>query len=68
MLDMLWKGHSRHGGGVNSRQQAQVEVAGALHMPAALTQWFTADFCAASRKDGNEPLDANEWQEVNESH
>jgi hypothetical protein len=42
MLDLLWKGQSRHGGNSNSRQQTQAEAEAAVHMAAALTQWLTA--------------------------
>ena len=42
MLDLLWKGQSRHGGNPNSRQQTQAEAEAAVHMAAALTQWLTA--------------------------
>jgi hypothetical protein len=41
MLDLLWKGQSRHGGSPNSRQQTQAEAEAAVHMAAALTQWVT---------------------------
>jgi hypothetical protein len=41
MLDLLWKGQSRHGGNPNSRQQTQAEAEAAVHMAAALTQWLT---------------------------
>jgi hypothetical protein len=42
MLDLLWKGQSRHAGNPNSRQQTQAEAEAAVHMAAALTQWLTA--------------------------
>jgi hypothetical protein len=42
MLDLLWKGQSRHAGNSNSRQQTQAEAEAAVHMAAALTQWLTA--------------------------
>jgi hypothetical protein len=42
MLDLLWKGQSRHGGNPNSRQQTQAEAEAAVPMAAALTQWLTA--------------------------
>jgi hypothetical protein len=42
ILDLLWKGQSRHGGNSNSRQQTQTEAEAAVHMTAALTQWLTA--------------------------
>ena len=42
MLDLLWKGQSRHGGNPNSRQQTQAEAEAAVQMAAALTQWLTA--------------------------
>jgi hypothetical protein len=42
MLDLLWKGQSRHGGNSNSRQQTQAEAEATVHMAAALTQWLTA--------------------------
>jgi len=42
MLDLLWKGQSRHGGNPNSREQTQAEGEAAVHMTAALTQWLTA--------------------------
>jgi hypothetical protein len=42
ILDLLWKGQSRHGGNPNSRQQTQIEAEAAVHMAAALTQWITA--------------------------
>ena len=42
MLDLLWKGQSRHAGNSNSRQQTQAEAEAAVHMAAALIQWFTA--------------------------
>lgn len=41
MLDLLWKGQSRHAGNPNSRQQTQAEAEAAIHMAAALTQWLT---------------------------
>lgn len=41
MLDLLWKGQSRHGGNPNSRRQSQSEAESAVHMAAALTQWLT---------------------------
>ncbi len=41
MLDLLWKGQSRHAGNPNSRQQIQAEAEAAIHMAAALTQWLT---------------------------
>ena len=43
MLDLLWKGQSRHGGNPNSRRQTQAEAEAAVHMSAALTQWFTTE-------------------------
>ena len=42
MLELLWKGQSRHGGNPNSRRQTQAESEAAVHMAAALTQWFSA--------------------------
>ena len=42
VLDLLWKGQSRHGGNPNSRQQTQAEAEAAVQMAAALTQWLTA--------------------------
>jgi hypothetical protein len=42
MLDLLWKGQSRHAGSSNSRQQTQAEAEAAVHMSAALTQWLTS--------------------------
>lgn len=41
MLDLLWKGQSRHAGSPNSRQQTQTEAEAAVHMAAALTQWIS---------------------------
>lgn len=41
ILDLLWKGQSRHAGNPNSRQQTQTEAEAAIHMAAALTQWLT---------------------------
>jgi hypothetical protein len=42
VLDLLWKGQSRHAGSSNSRQQTQDEAEAAVHMSAALTQWLTS--------------------------
>lgn len=42
MLELLWRGQSRHGGSANSRQQTQAEAESSVHMAAALAQWFTA--------------------------
>ena len=42
MLELLWKGQSRHGGNPNSRRQTQAEADAAVHMAAALTQWLSA--------------------------
>ena len=42
MLELLWKGQSRHGGNPNSRPQTQAEAEAAVHMAAALTQWLSA--------------------------
>jgi hypothetical protein len=42
MLELLWKGQSRHGGNPNSRQQTQAEAEAAIHIAAALTQSLTA--------------------------
>ena len=42
MLELLWKGQSRHGGNPNSRRQTQAEAEAAVHMAAALTQWLSA--------------------------
>jgi hypothetical protein len=41
VLELLWKGQSRHGGSANSRQQTQAEAEAAVHMAATLTQWLT---------------------------
>jgi hypothetical protein len=41
MLDLLWKGQSRHGGNSNSRQQTRAEGEFAVHMAAVLTQWLS---------------------------
>jgi hypothetical protein len=41
MLDLLWRGQSRHAGSTNSRQQTQAEAEAAVHMAAALTQWLS---------------------------
>ena len=41
ILELLWKGQSRHGGNPNSRRQSQAEAESAVHMAAALTQWLT---------------------------
>jgi hypothetical protein len=42
MLNLLWKGQSRHAGSPNSRPQTQAEAEAAVHMSAALTQWLTS--------------------------
>lgn len=41
MLELLWRGQSRHGGSANSRRQTQAEAESSVHMAAALIQWIT---------------------------
>ncbi|GAA4875887.1 hypothetical protein GCM10023222_35100 [Saccharopolyspora cebuensis] len=49
MLDLIWKGQSRHGGNSNSRNQTQAEAVAAVHMAITLAQWVSSDIL--TRKD-----------------
>jgi hypothetical protein len=40
MMDLLWKGQSRHAGSPNSRRQTQTEGTLAVHLAANLVQWL----------------------------
>ncbi|MBO3753078.1 hypothetical protein J5X84_44160 [Streptosporangiaceae bacterium NEAU-GS5] len=41
MLDLLWKGQSRHAGNPSSRHQSQTEGEAAIHLAATIVQWLT---------------------------
>ena len=42
MLNLLWRGQSRHAGSSNSRRQTQAEAEAAVHLAAVLVQWLSS--------------------------